>query len=675
VWALVIFGKLVYLQVFLHNDLRKRAAEQHNGAKEIPAPRGRIYDRTGQTLAISVAADSISINPKLTPDIDLACDVLAPTLSLNPEQLQERLAWAVENKRGFLWIKRNITPEESARIGRLKLGWIDITRDAVRRYPKGSLASNLIGSVNREGAGNGGLELSLEKELRGKAGKATRLMDAQGRALESRTISEPRPGKDIGLSIDERIQFMADRELAAAVEQTGSQTGTVVVLNPRNGEILAMSSWPTFDPNTRAGRAQLSSRLNQAISAPFEPGSVFKVFTLSAALETTRLRPHSLIDCGPGVMSLFGRRIRDIHAYNTISMEKVLAKSSNIGAIRIGMQVGEPKLYEYVVNFGFGARTGIALPAESPGKVRPLQQWQKTSIGSVPMGHEISTTALQLALGVAAIANDGILPKPRLILWRHEPGGVRKEEPVEPGRRVIQATTSLTMRQMMEQVVLEGTGRAARLAGYTAGGKTGSAQIFDPAMRRYTHRYNSSFAGFAPLQSPAIVVTVTLNGATRYGGLVSAPVFQRIATDALRILGIVPDLPEEEERRREAGLTEEEVADLPDTNLTASPAYEEPKMSAEVRAALDIPENEAMQVALARNVEGPPVDEEAAPTEFVTGQTAPNFAGKSLRAVVQECNRLDIELEYSGSGIARWQYPPAGSALLAGKGVRVVFAR
>ncbi|MCW5978866.1 MAG: transpeptidase family protein [Bryobacteraceae bacterium] len=683
IWALVIFGKLIYFHVYLHPDLRKAAQDQYSGATEIPAPRGRIYDREGRNLAISVPAESIAINPKLTPDIDIAGEIFAPLLDLDPEQLQERLAWATENRRGFLWIKRRVTPEESAKIRGLKLGWVEYYRDSIRRYPKGALAANLIGSVNHAGAGNSGLELSLDKELSGKPGRATRLLDAQGRTLESTVVKEPRPGQDFGISIDERIQFMADRELATGVRENSCRLGSIVVLNPRTGEILAMSSWPTFDPNAKLEREDdQGARLNQAISAPFEPGSVFKVFTLSAALETTRLSPESLIDCGPGVMTLFGRRIRDIHAYNTIPMEKVLVKSSNIGAIKVGLQVGEERLYEYITRFGFGTRTGIPLPAESPGKLRALKGWQKTSIGSIAMGHELSATSLQLALAVSAIANDGVVPKPRLILWRQEPGSPRKEEPVAEGRRAIGPETAVKMRQMMERVVLEGTGRAARLIGYTAGGKTGSAQIFDPAIRRYTHRYNASFVGFAPIQNPSVVVAVTLNGASRYGGLVAAPVFQRVSTEALRILGVIPDVPPEGSNR-EAGLTEEEAADLPVADLTAAPAFEEPKMPADVRTALNIPEHDVLPVALGSSEETPieaavgsgaRADAQPA-TNFVVGPEIPNFKGKSLRAVLRECSRLKVDLDYSGAGLARWQYPPAGSVLPAGERVRVIFAR
>ena len=320
---------------------------------------------------------------------------------------------------------------------------------------------------------------------------------------------------DVGVSIDERIQYVADQALARAAGEWHCETGSLVALDPATGEILAMSSYPAFDPAAPVkNTSDMKARLNQAVSVPFEPGSVFKVITISAALETTSLLPSTMIDCGPGVFRLYGRRISDIKAYGTMPLEKVLWKSSNIGAIQAALRVGDKNLLEYVHRFGFGRKSGIDLPAESSGMVRELNRWQRTSIGSVAMGHEISATTLQLALATAVVANGGMLPKPRLVLWRQARDGHRIDTPTEPAKRVLRPETAITMRRMMEGVVLEGTGRNARLAGFTSGGKTGSAQIFDFETRRYSHNYNSSFVGFAPVTRPEIVIAVTLNGAT-----------------------------------------------------------------------------------------------------------------------------------------------------------------
>jgi len=296
-----------------------------------------------------------------------------------------------------------------------------------------------------------------------------------------------------------------------------------------SGEILAMASYPSFDPALppQPGEPEFV-RFNHAFSVPFEPGSVFKIITLSAALDAGVARPEDQIFCGNGRFSLFGRVIHEAkRGFGWLSAADVLVLSSNIGAIQVGLKVGERRLLEYVRRFGFGERTRLSLPAESAGTVRDLSRWGKTSIGSVAMGHEISTTTLQLAQACAVIANGGLRVKPHLILRRQKNGGRPASEPVEPPRRVLKPDTAILMRQIMEGVVLRGTGRRARLDGYSSGGKTGTAQIYDPVTGRYTGRYNGSFVGFAPVTNPAIVVAVTLNGVHEYGGIVAALLFLR----------------------------------------------------------------------------------------------------------------------------------------------------
>jgi len=651
-WALILAGKLVYLQLWRHQELAAAARQQHNGTETIPAPRGKILDRTGQTLALSVPAESAFVDPRNVDDIDHAAELLGSLLGLDAGRLHARLAWGVENNKSFVWLKRKLSDEEAARLKALGKEWIQFRRESKRYYPKGSIAAHVVGTVDFEETGNSGLELSLEEELRGKPGVVTFLRDSRKRGVEFHVLVEPRAGADVRLSIDERIQYMANRELERAAQQYNCPTGSLVVVNPHNGEILAMSSYPPFDPNEPVRRREdLAGRINQAISVPFEPGSVFKVITLASALETTDLTPDSPIDCGAGVLVLHGRPIRDIHAYGTLPLEKVLAKSSNIGTIRAALRVGERPLYEYVRRFGFGERTGILLPAESPGVVHPLERWHATSIGSVAMGHEVSATALQLALAVSVIANGGVLPKPRLIIGRQAPDGPYREEPQALGRRVLKPETAVLMRRMMESVVLEGTGRQARLAGFTAGGKTGSAQIPDPVTRRYTHRYNASFVGFAPVQNPVIVVAVTLNGAPRYGGVVAAPVFQRVAREALRILGAVPDIPLGElatwNPTREQ---EEELADVAD-------AGPEPAAQLEFQPA-----------------GGPPPEKAPGGPDYLVGPRVPDFRGKPLRAVLAESTRSGIPVEFEGNGLARTQQPAPGAVLATGEKVRIVFA-
>jgi cell division protein FtsI (penicillin-binding protein 3) len=376
------------------------------------------------------------------------------------------------------------------------------------------------------------------------------------------------------------------------------------------------------------------------VSVPFEPGSVFKVITVSAALETTSLTPESMINCHGGVLRLPGRVIHDSHlGLGVIPMATVLAKSSNIGAIEVGARVGQQNMYDYMRRFGFGQKTGIDLPAESPGKVRRLAHWGRTSLASISMGQEVSVTTVQLAQAASVIANGGLLVRPRLVKMKGD-----RAVPPAPPVRVLKAETAVTMRQLMEGVVLRGTGSAARLAGYTVGGKTGSAQIYDVAARHYTHTYNGSFLGFAPLTNPSMVLVVTLNGThgtSGFGGAAAAPVFRTVATEALRVLDVPRDLIEE----TAAPLTTV-VADL----SAADDRVGEP------------------------NILEDGADE--APFQPSDGRpTVPNFKGKTMRAVLAEASAMGLTVIPAGSGVARVQSPPAGAVLREGERIRVQFAR
>jgi cell division protein FtsI (penicillin-binding protein 3) len=466
-----------------------------------------------------------------------------------------------------------------------------------------------------------------------------------------------KPGTPLTLTIDERIQFVAEREIAAAVEAHHAQSGSVVVMNPYNGEIFALASYPTYDPNLPPQPGQdKASRLNHAISVPFEPGSVFKVITLSAALETTDLQPASMINCGHGAITLFGRTIHEAHTgYGTIPMAMVLAKSSNVGAIQIGMRVGQANMHQYVRKFGFGQKSGISLPGESAGKVRQLARWSKASLPSMSMGQEISVTTLQLAQAGAVIANGGLLVKPRLISKKGN-----QTVPVEQPVRVLKPETAITMRQMMEGVVMPGgTGTRARLQGYTSGGKTGSAQIYDPVAKHYTHSYNGSFMGFAPLTNPAMVAVVTLNGThgtAGFGGLAAAPVFHAVVTEALRVLEVPKDLPDETPTRTQVA-SKEEAGDLAIADIGRG----QPNILE------DGDEEEQPAAGQAERASGVPAQP--------AGPTVPNFRGMTMRAVLAEAAAKGLTVLPDGSGVARVQYPPPGSTLHQGERIRVEFAR
>jgi cell division protein FtsI (penicillin-binding protein 3) len=644
VWTILIVLRLVHLQVLRHQSYRKLSEAQTSRVVELPARRGRILDRAGRTLALSLPVDSVVVNPMRTPQPDISAGILAPVLGLDPTELEARLKAAAGQHRGFLWVKRRVSFQQSERLRDLRLGWLELRQESLRAYPKGSLAAHVLGSVDHEERGNAGIEQSLDSELRGRPGSMRLVTDVVHRGVDSQIELEALPGKDITLTIDERVQHVAERELARAVQESHSQTGSVVAMDPRTGDILALVSYPFFDANRPAtSREELEHRANHAVSVPFEPGSVFKIVTVAAALETTSLLPETVINCGHGTLNLYGRVIHDHHPYSYLPVADVLAKSSNIGAIQIGLTVGARNLLDYVRRFGFGSETGLPLPGESSGKVRELEAWGRTSIGSVAMGHEISTTTVQLARAVSAIANGGLLVKPRLVLTARRAGQAADRAPIQRGQRIMRPETAITMRRMMEGVVLHGTGTLARVDGYTAGGKTGSAQIYDPECGCYRHNYNSSFAGFSPVANPAVVVAVTINGAAVFGGAVAAPVFREVATAALRLLDVPKDLPDTPPPREDEPV---DFADLAVADL-GSPAAQLPKPG--------IPKKTNLL-----DLWGPKV---------------PDFSGKTMRAVLEESAEKGLPVEMVGSGVARAQAPPPGAVLAIGQRVRIQFAR
>ncbi|HKE22259.1 MAG TPA: penicillin-binding protein [Bryobacteraceae bacterium] len=652
-WGAAIFFKLVSLQVLHHRQYAAMARARQELVIEIPAPRGSIFDRAGAPLAMSVPTESVHINPLKVPDLRVASEILALVLHMDRTELYGRMQNALDNHRGYLVVKKKIPFEEAKSLRNMRLDWIDIDEESQRHYPNGPLAAHILGGVDFEERGNGGIEMALDEVLRGIPGRERLLTDVKRRGVDSLLSNEPKPGTSLTLTIDERLQFVAERELAAQVAAKNARSGSVVVMDPHNGDILALASYPTYDPNVppHEGEDPLA-RANHAIAVPFEPGSVFKVMTLSAALETTRLTPASMIDCGRGSITLFGRTIHEAHGgYGIISLADVLKHSSNVGAIKIGMQVGQDHMYDYVRRFGFGQRTGVPLPGETRGRLRPLKVWGKTSLASISMGQEVSVTTLQLAQAACVIANGGLLVRPRLVMRRGSET-IASAPPV----RVINPETAITMRQMMEGVVLPGgTGfPEARLEGYSVGGKTGSAQIFDFITKHYTHNYNGSFMGFAPLNNPAIVVVVTLNGthgSGGYGGRAAAPVFHTVAQEALRVFDVPKDLPDAPPATAIAANTAAENDDVAFADLSDGPNI------------LEDPDEDA---AL-------PQSKPAAAA--VSASMVPDFRGKSMRAVLAEAAAKGLTVLPAGSGVARVQFPPAGSALHQGERIRVRFAR
>ena len=653
-WSIAILARLVSIQVVHHQKYIATARKQQELKIEQPAVRGPIYDRNKHPLALSVTVDSVSVNPLNVPDLSVASEVLSENLGLDRDDLYARMQWAARTKHGYLVVKHKITPVESERLKSLPVNWIDFKSETQRYYPNGQIAAHVIGGVYQQEKGVAGIEKGLDEVLRGKPGTERVLTDVKRRGIEHHVEQAPEAGEPIYLTIDYRIQYVAERELAAAIQKHHCRSGSVVVMNPYNGEILAFANFPTYDPNIapKKGDDKLA-RFNLGDQVPFEPGSVFKVITLSAALETTDLKPETLVHTGNGALVLPGRIVHDTKAHGTITFQQVLEQSSNIGAILIGKQVGREKMYEYMRRFGFGAPAGLPLPAESGGKLRKLNHWGTTSLASVSMGQEVSTTSVQLARAAAVIANGGLLVKPKLVLKRGD-----QMEPTEAPVRILNPKTAITMRTLMEGVVLRGTGRNyCRLDGYSSAGKTGSAQIFDTNTGHYTHTYNASFMGFAPVTNPALIVMVTLNGTVGeagFGGPSAGPVYKVVMTEALRILDVPKDLPETDQpAKEEQTLVAQSANDLPIVLDGGHSILEEDPTA---------------------NTSGdaPGLDELA---KADAGPVVPEFRGKTMREVVEESAESGVVVALDGSGIAWNQTPAPGTALMAGTKVRVQFRR
>jgi cell division protein FtsI (penicillin-binding protein 3) len=689
-WGAAIFGKLVSLQVLQHAKYSAIARSQQEHTIDIPAPRGTILDRNGQPLALSVPVASVSVNPQQIENLRLATEVLGNTLNLDQRVLFERLSWARQNHKGFLWIKRKIDPFATDRLKSMHLDWITFHTESQRHYPDGQLAAHVIGAVYKDEEGAAGVERTLDPVLKGRNGEERLVMDVKRRGLDSHMDSAVQAGVTLTLTIDQRMQYVAERELKAGVEAKHARSGTAIVMNPYTGEILALANYPTYDPNMPPKKGDDPiSRFDLGASVPFEPGSVFKVVTLSAALETTTLRPESLIPTGNGVLVLPGRIVHESHGgYGTITMQQVLEKSSNIGAILIGSHVGRENMYRYAHNLGFGQKTGLPVPAESAGKLRPLKAWGTTSLASVSMGQEVSVTSVQLARLGAVIANGGMLVQPRLILKRDD-----KTEPIDPPVRVLKPETAITMRNMMEGVVLRGTARLhGRLEGYTSAGKTGTAQIFDSVTHHYTHNYNASFLGFAPVTNPALIVLVTVHdtsGESGQGADAAAPVFQKIMTEALRMLDVPKDIPEDletakkPEKQTPAQFGDDiSIADLGEPSIMDDDPTVRQLLAEQMKPHEDpdeIPEatRSTTPVSVAQ-LAPPPSILPAVPapaSPLAARPTVPDFRGKSMRSVVEESAARGINVMIEGSGVARAQLPLPGSPLRQGEQIRIVFSR
>src|SRR5438270_4889669 len=542
-WTTAVFARLSYLQLIRHSEYLARAQRQQQRTVEITPRRGIIYDRNMRPLAMSVPVKSAFAVPAEIADEPLAARLLSGVLNIPQEVLEARLS----SSRSFVWISRKLPPEKAEAVEALNLKGVYFQEENQRFYPKRDLAAHVLGFVDPDEKGLAGIEYGLDREIRGKSEKIIVMADARQRWFDGGEAQRER-GANVMLTLDEKVQYIAQRELTTAIEKTHALAGSVIVMNPNNGEILAMANWPRFNPNA-ASEAPAESRMNRAVSALYEPGSTFKLITLAAAFDQNITRPDEVFDCENGAVYIAGHRIRDHKPFGLLSVADILAKSSDVGAIKIAIRLGAPKFYEYIRAFGFGSPTGVDLPGESKGLLHRLDNWSAISIGSVSMGQEIGVTPIQLITAVSAIANGGALAKPHVVQAIKRGDRVVGPDSVYSAgdtRRVIRPETAATLRRLMEGVVLNGTGTLARLDGWTSAGKTGSAQKIDPATGRYSPtQLIASFTGFAPINDPAVTILVSLDSPVglHEGGQVAAPVFKRIAEQVLPYLNVPRDVP------------------------------------------------------------------------------------------------------------------------------------
>ena len=702
-WCGVICARLVYLQIFQYGSFEHRAQHQQQRTVEVTAKRGIIYDRSGRELAMSVGVDSAFAVPSEIPDLAGTLSLIARITKADPRELLAKC------KAGhtFCWVARKADQETADRIRSLNLRGIYFQKESKRYYPKRDLAAQVLGYVGTDDEGLSGIEREYDDQLRGKPGQMLIQVDARKKWFGS-VEKQPDPGQNVVLTIDQQIQYIAERELQTAMEQTHAETGTVVVENPRTGEILALANRPTFNPNV--AREITSERLkDHAVSDVYEPGSTFKLVTLSAALDEHLTRPDEVFDCQMGSIVINGRRIHDWKPFGMLSVADILAHSSDVGAIKVALRLGDERLYKYIRGYGFGQQTGIELPGETRGLAKPLSRWSKVSIGAISMGQEIGVSPLQLAAMVSTIADDGKWLPTRIVAATTAPQSTPQMIAFHPGegRQVIAPLTAAQMKQMMQGVVLHGTGKKAILEGYSSAGKTGTAQKIDPATHTYSRtKYIASFAGFAPVNNPAVTICVILDSPVggHHGGEVGAPVFQRIAQQVLEYLHTPHDvdLPanrqlllasrQTKEQDLEEGSPDRlgdalEVADSGDP--LAAPGKEMAKPSPSVSgtgivaAALRETDPVAARVpepATVKQPDEPPLAADHPANTVVLdaeqgGIVVPSFAGKTVRAAIGLAQDTGLDLDAIGSGLALAQSPPAGSHVPAGSHITVKFGR
>jgi len=532
--ALLLF-RLFYLQVVKCDFYYKIANEQHIVSTEVQPRRGAIFDRNMQILAVNINTDSVFANSRLIKDKEASAKTVAQVLKLDEKVVFDKLSGG----KGFVWLKRKISPQESAELKALKIKGIEFVEESKRVYPDKSLACHLLGAVNIDNNGLEGVEYNYNNYLKGRSGWLITTQDAKRKTLESYQYEciPPTNGMNIVLTIDEIIQSIAERELYKAYEKHNAKAASIVVMDARTGAILALANLPNFDLNDLNKRQSESIR-NRCINDFFEPGSIFKIVTASALLEEGLVRLYDKFFCENGEYKIGSKVLHDVHPYGLLTFKEVIEKSSNIGTVKAASLLGPDKMYKYIKLFGFTGRTGIDLPGEVVGLNRPVEKWSRVSMNAIPMGQEVTVTAMQLATAMSVIANNGLYVKPRIVKEIiTENGEVIKEFPPSIARKVISPKTAVYMRYILNGVVENGTGKKAKVDEFKVGGKTGTAQKIEGGT--YSHsKFIASFIGFAPYEKPLLAVAVCVDEPhpVYYGGDVSAPVFKSVVEETLKYL-------------------------------------------------------------------------------------------------------------------------------------------
>ncbi|MHB8058134.1 MAG: penicillin-binding protein [Desulfuromonadaceae bacterium] len=614
---LIVVVRAFYLQILQHENLVKKAERQYQHKVDLTPARGSILDRNGTTLAESIQMDSCYAEPRRIKDVDGTAGVLAPILGIPKNELVATLS---VNK-AFVWIQRCLAPETATRARNMKLTGIGFVPESKRFYPNMEIAAHVVGFTGRDPNGLEGIELKYDSTILGNTGYIITERDALGRNIQTvnTAIKNSSPGKNIILTLDKTIQFLAEKELTKAVMKHNAKGGMALVMEADTGKVLAMANYPTFNPNAYS-RYSISQLRNRVVADSFEPGSTFKIFTIAAAIDSGKTKVTDMYDCENGTYRVADRIIHDDHPQSRLSVSDIMKYSSNIGSAKIAFKTGEETLSAYLRNFGFGTRTGIDLPGESPGNLK--RKWYGVDLAAISFGQGVSLSTIQLVSALSAIANGGNLMKPYLVEQILDDNGtvVQKFEP-QVIRRVISPETARKVAKILESVTGNGgTGTNAALEGYRVAGKTGTAQKVDPVTRTYSlSSRTGSFVGFVPADKPKLTIAVIIDEPqdVKYGGVVAAPAFREIAKNSLAYLKIQPNV-------------QSFAAAKPDET----------------------------KVSLAAAIESSTYDNAGEiPAEM---GVMPNFRGMSMRQALQIMEKRGINIKLLGSGRAAEQSPPPG---------------